>query len=153
MLRIAAFSVLGLLSLNALALPQTSGPPAPPVCTDGGQLHCCQATFSGGLLPIVLAADLACYDLTPAVVNCIITDAPIDPETGCMGTYSCCQVNDFAPVLGLFCSKPPGDCVDSEGDGRCTDLITGRFNCTDGDRERVREDLESLGGTLTGLLS
>lgn len=45
----------------------------PPTCTDGGQLHCCQATFSGSLAPVTLAADLLCYDLTPAVVNCIIS--------------------------------------------------------------------------------
>lgn len=68
----AATLILTLVLSAAQALAQTSAPAAP-VCTDGGQLHCCQATFSGGLAPVVLASDLACYDLTPAVVNCIIS--------------------------------------------------------------------------------
>lgn len=52
-----------------------------PVCTDGGTLYCCQATFSGGLLPVVLASNLTCYDLTPEVVNCIISMSSL-PRAG-----------------------------------------------------------------------
>lgn len=44
-----------------------------PTCTDGGTLYCCQATFSGGLAPIIGLSKLLCYDLTPNVVNCIIS--------------------------------------------------------------------------------
>ncbi|KAM3424048.1 hypothetical protein BST61_g11401 [Cercospora zeina] len=126
----------------ALALPQSNSVQSQPQCRDGGQLHCCQATFTGAALPVVLAADLLCYDLTPAVVNCVITNAPSDPDTGCNGEPLCCQVNALAPALGLFCSKPPGDCVEKEADGRCVDVLTDRFgNCTESDINRQRGNL------------
>jgi hypothetical protein len=151
-----------LLALSALAAVTFAQSyyqnPSAPTCTDGGQLHCCQATFSGGLAPVKMLADLACYDLTPAVVNCIIcesvlfltrdrlltifpADAPSDPNTGCVGEYACCQVNDLNPVLGLFCSKPPGGCTGDEGGNppHCTDVINGRFGqCTNDDVQRNR---------------
>ncbi|CAK1358666.1 unnamed protein product [Cercospora beticola] len=125
----------------ALAFPQNKVQ-EPLQCTDGGQLHCCEATFTGAALPVALAADLLCYDLTPAVVNCIITEAPSDPDTGCYGTPLCCQVNALSPALGLFCSKPPGNCVGKESDGRCLETLTDRFgNCTESDINRQRGDL------------
>ncbi|SMQ55109.1 unnamed protein product [Zymoseptoria tritici ST99CH_3D7] len=127
-----------------LAAPAVQDPAAP-TCRDGGQLHCCQATFTGSAAPVTLAADLVCYDLTPAVLNCIITKAPIDPEFGCVGEYACCQVNDLDPVLGLYCSKPPGDCIGREGGdpASCTEVLEGRFgNCTDND---VRNNQGLLG--------
>lgn len=133
----------------------------PPVCTDGGTLYCCQATFSGAPAPIVAASNLTCYDITPEVVNCIISkyltvlshgsdprtffyktkfapllDLPLTPVTadasslpgsGCVGTYSCCQVTNLAPVLGLFCSKPPGDCVG--GRDSCTNVLKDLPGC------------------------
>ncbi|KAK4624865.1 Ecp14-2 [Fulvia fulva] len=118
----------------------------PPTCQDGGQLHCCQATFSGSLAPVTLAADLLCYDLTPAVVNCIITDplTPTNQPEGCVGEYACCQVNTLTPVLGLFCSKPPGDCTGSEGGDppHCLDLVGGRFRqCSKDEVDQQRADL------------
>ncbi|KAF2208976.1 hypothetical protein CERZMDRAFT_100964 [Cercospora zeae-maydis SCOH1-5] len=127
----------------ALALPQASYNRQEPMqCTDGGQLHCCQATFTGAALPVALASDLLCYDLTPAVVNCVITAAPSDPDTGCYGTPLCCQVNALTPAIGLFCSKPPGNCVRREANGRCIDVLTDRFgNCTESDINRQRGDL------------
>lgn len=57
-----------LLAVLAMALAQTT-----PACTDGGTLYCCQATFAGHNALVVAAVDLACYDLTPADVNCIIS--------------------------------------------------------------------------------
>ncbi|SMY29251.1 unnamed protein product [Zymoseptoria tritici ST99CH_1A5] len=126
--------------------------PAAPKCTDGGQLHCCQATFTGAAAPVTLAADLACYDLTPAVLNCVITNAPIDPDFGCVGEYACCQVNELNPLLGLFCSKPPGDCRGREGGSPayCTDVIDGRFgNCTDNDVKN-NQGLLGIGDGLLG---
>ncbi|USW57206.1 hypothetical protein Slin15195_G105250 [Septoria linicola] len=129
------------LSGLSLALPQSQNQ-EPLQCTDGGQLHCCEATFTGAALPVALAADLLCYDLTPAVVNCIISDAPSDPDTGCYGTPLCCQVSDLDPVIGLFCSKPPGNCRGKEGDGRCLETLTDRFgNCSESDINRARGDL------------
>lgn len=52
-----------------------------------------------------------------------------DPFTNgggtCSGNYACCQVNDLVPLLGLFCSDPPGGCVGSaEGNGECTDILS-----------------------------
>lgn len=44
----------------------------PPYCADGGELHCCEITFNGGNSAVVAASDLACYDLTPATINCVI---------------------------------------------------------------------------------
>ncbi|CZT23155.1 uncharacterized protein RCC_08865 [Ramularia collo-cygni] len=141
-----ALAAPGLVQDLTQALPLSHVPDyQAPQCRDGGQLHCCQATFSGSAAPVTLLADLACYDLTPAVVNCVITEAPIDPEHGCVGEYSCCQVNDLNPLLGLFCSKPPGDCVGDEANGRCTDVIGGRFgHCSDNDVRNNRL-LEGLG--------
>ncbi|KXT10957.1 hypothetical protein AC579_7171 [Pseudocercospora musae] len=111
-------------------------------CSDGGQLHCCAATFNGGLAPVKELSNLACYDLTPATVNCIIAE-----DNGpCTGTYSCCQVNDLVPVAGLFCSPPPGGCLGEESDGGCTDLLNNqngsRFGqCTADDITDMRNGL------------
>lgn len=158
-------SIAALLVAQTIAAPGLLGPsddtksldPAAPTCRDGGKLHCCQATFSGSAAPVTLAADLLCYDITPAVVNCIIStspspspstsranvpltaDAPIDAGSGCVGEYSCCQVNDLNPILGMFCSKPPGDCIGAEGGDAggkpyCEEILKGRFgHCTDND--------------------
>lgn len=126
-------------------------------------MHCCGITFNGGNSAVVAASDLACYDLTPATINCVIgkffflifylystlrsregqvvivsvADTPpffsffrtaSDPFTNggtCSGNYACCQVNDLVPLLGLFCSDPPGGCVGSaEGNGECTDILS-----------------------------
>lgn len=66
---------------QALPLSHVADPYAPQ-CRDGGKVHCCQATFTGSAAPVTLAADLLCYDLTPAVLNCIISESvepnPID---------------------------------------------------------------------------
>jgi len=54
-------------------------------------------------------------------------------------------VDDLAPVLGLFCSKPQGDCTGSDANGQCTDLISGRFgNCSSGDVLGIRNALGLL---------
>ncbi|CZT25168.1 uncharacterized protein RCC_10897 [Ramularia collo-cygni] len=113
--------------LLANAAPQLPTGWEAPTCTDGGQLHCCSATFAGDLAPVTLLSDLACYDLTPADTNCIITNAPIDPLVGCKGVWSCCQVNTLAPLLGIFCSDPPGECVGDEAPPRCLDVLNDRF--------------------------
>lgn len=60
---------------EALPLSKFQDPHAPQ-CRDGGQVHCCQATFTGSAAPVTLAADLLCYDLTPAVLNCVISTSP-----------------------------------------------------------------------------
>jgi hypothetical protein len=61
---------------SALAIPQFNPrqnyQQQQPYCADGGQLHCCQATFNGGMSPVKELSNLGCYDLTPATVNCII---------------------------------------------------------------------------------
>jgi hypothetical protein len=77
-------------------------------------------------------------------------DAPIDPDRGCVGEYACCQVNDLAPVLGMFCSKPPGDCTGDESGQPpyCLDVVNGRFgNCSDKDVDEARNRL-GLGNLL-----
>jgi len=128
-----------------------------PTCTDGGKLHCCEATFTGDNDIIEAAADLVCYNLTPAVVNCILTDDTITPDYSCVGEWACCQVNDLTPVIGLFCSKPPGDCQGPEGGQPpyCLDVIDGRFgNCTDDEVNKARSDfglgplVDTLGETV-----
>ncbi|KAF2239066.1 hypothetical protein EV356DRAFT_502001 [Viridothelium virens] len=101
--------------------------PEPPTCTDGGTLYCCQSTLAGDLPLIETLANVSCYNLTPEDVNCIGTDAPIDPDTGCVGTYTCCQVTRLAPVVGLFCSKPPGDC--EGGPENCTNILDKFGDC------------------------
>jgi hypothetical protein len=73
--------------------------------------------------------------------------APIDPEFGCVGEYACCHSNDLNPLLGMFCSKAPGDCVGREGGDPpyCEKILEGRFgNCTDNDIKNNRL-LEGLG--------
>ncbi|EME45445.1 hypothetical protein DOTSEDRAFT_127562 [Dothistroma septosporum NZE10] len=140
----------GLCATSALAaahLPSKRDPAhPPPTCTDGSELHCCQLTASGSLAPVVLAADLLCYDLTPSVVNCLITDplTPTHQPEGCDGEYARCQVNTLAPVAGLFCSKPPGDCTGSEGGDppHCIDVVDGRFGqCSKDQVNQQRSDL------------
>lgn len=132
--------------LLANATPELAAGWQAPTCMDGGQLHCCSATFAGDLAPVRLLSDLACYDLTPADTNCIISEwrravlqtsgvssnispanAPVDPLVGCRGVWSCCQVNNLAPLLGLFCSEPPGECVGDEAPPRCLDVLNDRF--------------------------
>ena len=83
------FTLAALLAASSLAAPE------PPVCTDGGTLHCCQASFAGDLPLIEALAGVACYNLvgilqtyvmaaeisfaqTPEDVNCI--GSKLDPR-------------------------------------------------------------------------
>jgi hypothetical protein len=65
-------------------------------------------------------------------------------------------VNDLVPLLGLFCSAPPGGCVGpEEGNGQCTNIFAngngGRFGqCSPNDVSDMRQSagLEPLGQIL-----
>lgn len=86
-------------------------------------------------------------------------NAPIDPLEGCKGVWSCCQVNTLAPLLGIFCSEPPGECVGDEAPPRCLDVLTNRFgHCpangggSQGDGGGLKLGEGGLGGLLGGIL-
>lgn len=60
-------SFLPILVFSSTATAQTL------TCTDGGTLHCCQATFVGDLPLTVFLSGEADYSLTLADVDCILT--------------------------------------------------------------------------------
>ncbi|KAH9819311.1 hypothetical protein Tdes44962_MAKER05257 [Teratosphaeria destructans] len=105
-----------------------------PVCTDGGTPLCCAATFNGDNVPVRLATDLTCYDLTPATTNCILPAAssllpgllPLGGSGDSCPLPQCCHIV-LEPLLGLYCGPPPGPCQGPEMPPRCLDVLNGRF--------------------------
>ncbi|KAF2766105.1 hypothetical protein EJ03DRAFT_330382 [Teratosphaeria nubilosa] len=157
-------TVLGLAATLATANPM-------PVCTDGGTPLCCAATFNGDNVPVRLATDLTCYDLTPATTNCLLPVAsslipgllPLGEDTCALP--QCCHIV-LEPLIGLYCGPPPGPCQGPEAPPRCLDVINGRFGhcpginpgtgrqvaASQGDAPKENPTGLDLGGLLPGVL-
>ena len=56
---------------SILSLVFIAGTMALPECTNGGTLHCCQATVAGDLRVIQFLANAVDFELTPNDINCI----------------------------------------------------------------------------------